>query len=178
MRLINQTFAFGCRGGTGRGGGGRRKRSRRREKQAAAAAAEARQGRARGRAGPSKVRLARSLALRHAGPSSNLRYPHPGSPSSLSPSRAISVSLLRARPSRSVYRSTAESLLWCSFSVCLPACLPVGRLGPAFPPATPCSDSRALSPLPSPPPAPTSHQPRLCIAGTGNQHTSRPIAGC
>lgn len=57
VRLINQTFAFGCRG-TGWGGG--RKRSRRREKQAAA---EARQGRARGRAGPSKVRLARSLSL-------------------------------------------------------------------------------------------------------------------
>lgn len=149
VRLINQTFAFGCRGMRWRRG---RKRSRRREKQAAV---EARQGRARGRAGPSKVRLSLSLSLRHAGPSSNLCYPHSGSPSSLSPSRAISVSLLRARPSVPLAPSTdpqSHSRGVLSPSACLPACLPlpVGRLGPAFPPATPCSDSRALSP-PLPP---------------------------
>lgn len=136
VRLINQTFAFGCRGMRWRG----------REEEEPGGEREAggrqwRPGRVEHEAEPGQAKsgsIFLSLSPRHAGPSSNLRYPHPASPSSLSPSRAISVSLLRARPSCSVYRST-ESLSWCSFSVCLPACLclPVGRLGPAFPPATP-----------------------------------------
>lgn len=151
VRLINQTFAFGCRGMRWRGG---RKRSREeREKQAAGSGGQAGSSTRPSRAKQSQA-LSFSLSPRHAGPSSNLRYPHPASPSSLSPSRAISVSLLRARPSCSVYRST-ESLSWCSFSVCLPACLPASAcrsVGSRFPSRNPpCSDSRALSllsPLP------------------------------
>ena len=170
VRLINQTFAFGCRREVAEAEvevpwWKRRKRSRRTEKQAAATGGpgrvvhEAESGQAKpGYATPGQ---APTLSL-CASPS--LR---------LSLSRAISVSLLRVHPP---YLSLSLCVL--SLSACLPACLclSVGRsVGSRFslPPCPPplCSDSRAVSPC-------ASHPAWQCIAGTGNQHTSRPIAGC
>ena len=129
VRLINQTFAFGCRREVAEAEvevpwWKRRKRSRRTEKQAAATGGpgrvvhEAESGQAKpGYATPGQ---APTLSL-CASPS--LR---------LSLSRAISVSLLRVHPP---YLSLSLSVFFLCLPVCLPAsaCRSVGRSDPASP---------------------------------------------
>lgn len=129
VRLINQTFAFGCRGMRWRREGEEEPEEREAGGSGGQAGSSTRPSRA-------KQSQALSLSLRHAGPSSNLCYPHPGSPSSLSPSRAISVSLLRARPSVPLAPSTdpqSHSRGVLSPSACLPAsaCRSVGSRFPS-----------------------------------------------
>lgn len=162
-------------GGGGRGAGGERNRRRRRQQRRPGRVEhEAEPGQAK--SGSLALSLCATLGQAPTSVTPTLAHPRRYLPRALFLCRSYAHAPLA--PSTDPQQSHSRGVLSPSAFLCLPACLPVGRLGPAFPPATPCSDSRALSPLPAPPPAPTSHQPRLCIAGTGNQHTSRPIAGC
>lgn len=137
VRLINQTFAFGCRGMRWRGG---RKRSREeREKQAAGSGGQAGSSTRPSRAKQSQA-LSFSLSLRatlgQAPTSVTPTLPHPRRylPRALFLCRSYAHAPLA--PSTDP-QSHSRGVL--SPSACLPACLPlpVGRLGPAFPPATP-----------------------------------------
>lgn len=171
VRLINQTFAFGCRGMRWRREG---------EEEPEEREAGGSGGQAGSSTRPSRAKQSQALSFSLSAPRWAKLQPLLPPPwltlVVISLARYFCVALTRTplRPSRSVYRST-ESLSWCSFSVCLPACLclSVGWVPLSLPQPLALTLARCLPPCP-----PTSHQPRLCIAGTGNQHTSRPIAGC